>query len=146
MKGVLYLTVQKVAQLFGEERARADGKDVATARPVAIGTVYSYVRDSRAPKVGGRPPGRYTNNPMPLPSRVDGSDDTGPGPQAVWFPGEGESLADLERRIRAWWHSRTGRGVGGGRRPRVREQPSTCACGCGQDIEPGAMCDRRVAG
>ncbi len=109
-----WLTVADVARIFTEENqrkeddlARADGRAPVTVRPVAIRTVYAYVQWSR-PAPAGRPPNRYEHNPMPMPEHLDDQ-------RPLWLPPEGETLADVERRLRAWWTSRPGPGVGGGR-------------------------------
>lgn len=117
-----FLRVTDIARLWGQERARAryreqcraDGRQpepgeeaaaVDAAGPVAVRTVYAYRRESLR--------GRYRDNPMPLGVYPDEQPKRGQIP--VWAPEEGETLAELEQRVRAWWHTRPGPGAGGGR-------------------------------
>lgn len=123
-----FFTVRDIARMWGQERAHAAGQDVASAPPLAEKTVYSYLKHSQPAKPGRRQKRRYADNPMPLPVYLN--DDGEPvdqergrrGQQPIWLPGEGETLAEMERQIRAWWHSRPGPGVGGGR---PRKHPRT---------------------
>jgi hypothetical protein len=108
-----FFRLTDVARIWGEEaarvQARAAGKDesaaVAAARPVSESAVRKYRVQSLR--------GRYAAQPMPLPIYPD--DPPKPGQQPLWVPEDGETLDDLERRLRAWWHARPGAGVGGGR-------------------------------
>jgi hypothetical protein len=101
-----YLTVTDIMRIWSEERGQ----------PVSRRTVYAHLDDSR-PDVPGQPrrkrPRRYQGNPMPMPAG-----DVGQRQPLLWEPAPGETVADLERRLRAWWHSRVGRGAGGGRQTR----------------------------
>lgn len=117
-----FFTAADVARIFTEERqakenddARADGRAPVTVRPTAVRTVYAY-RWWSLPAPAGQPPHRYQDNPMPAPVQLDGQ-------RPIWVPAAGETLAELERRFRAWWNSRPGPGVGGGR-PR-KDRPVT---------------------
>jgi len=146
-----FFRARDIARMWGEERAIAAGNDPATAEPVDVDTVYSYVKHSQPPRRPGARPRRYATNPMPLPTYLN--DDGGEldpvngrrGQQPLWLPEEGETLADLERRLRAWWHSRPGPGVGGGRPRKNPARTSPCPCGCGEQVAPGTMCDRSAA-
>lgn len=139
----LFLRASDIARMWGEERARAraraEGRDeaaaVAAAVPVKLRTVYRYVQQSRT--------GLYRTNPMPMPEYPD--DEPKPGQIPLWLPEEGETVDDLERRVRAWWHSRPGPGVGGGRPPKQRRERVSCPCGCGELVAAGSMCDRSAA-
>jgi hypothetical protein len=88
-----------------EQFAQAEAKAVAGAKPLAVRTVYKYLQLSRN--------GRYENNPVPVPEYPEG--DSRHARIPVWVPEQGETVNDLEARLRAWWHSRPGPGVGGGR-------------------------------
>jgi hypothetical protein len=140
------LRASDIAQLWGEERARARahaaGLDaaataaaVAAAEPVKDRTVYRYLQQSKT--------GMYRTNPMPMPDYPDERPKRGQIP--IWVPDEGETVADLERRVRDWWHSRAGAGVGGGRPRKVPAQTVPCPCGCGERVSPGTRCDRSVS-
>jgi hypothetical protein len=145
-----FFLVRDVARMWGEERTRAAGGDVATAEPVSERTVYNYVKHSQPAKPGRRPR-RYAANPMPLPTYLnDDGGDVDPqrgrrGQQPIWLPADGQTLAELERLLRAWWHSRPGPGVGGGRPRKAPAQGVQCPCGCGELVAPGTMCDRSAA-
>lgn len=145
-----FFRVRDIARMWGEERARAAGRDVATAEPVAEETVYSYLKHSQPPKPG-RKSRRYAENPMPLPTYLnDDGDPVDPqrgrrGQQPIWLPAEGQTLEELEHELRGWWHSRPGPGVGGGRPPKQRAEQVPCPCGCGELVAPGTMCDRSAA-
>ncbi len=146
-----FFRVRDIAHMWGEERATAAGQDPATATPVSEDTVRSYLKHSQEPRRPGAKPRRYATNPMPLPTYLN--DDGGAvdpvhgrrGQQPIWLPAEGETLADLERRLRAWWHSRPGPGVGGGRPRKNPAQAVQCPCGCGELVAPGTMCDKSAA-
>lgn len=109
-----FFTVRDIARMWGAERAATLGH--AQAAPLARDTVLSYLKHSK-PDRPGRQPHRYANNPMPLPTYIN--DDGEPvgdgrdrrGQQPIWLPDEGETLDGLERRLRAWWHSRVGPGA-----------------------------------
>jgi hypothetical protein len=104
LAGRSYLLVADVAKIWGQERARARGVThpvaLRDAAPVAITTVWSYLKESK-------PNGRYGDNPVPAPThhtRVP-----------MWIPAEGKSIEYVADTLRDWWHSRRGRGAGGGR-------------------------------
>jgi hypothetical protein len=135
-----FFLVQDIARMWGEERARAAGKEIADATPVAAATVHSYIKHSKP-----GPRSRYADNPMPAPTYLGADDPEASmhGRTPIWQPEDGETMADLEHRIRAWWHSRVGPGVGGGPKPKVTTV--ACPCGCGQQVAPGSMCDQAAA-
>jgi hypothetical protein len=108
---------------------------VTALRPVARRTVYEYLKRARTPG------GLYFSNPPPLPT-YQRDDQPRQGQIPVWVPDDGEDLPGLERRIRAWWHSRAGAGVGGGR-PWPRREP--CPGDCGKRVSPGSTCDECAA-
>ncbi len=98
-----YLTRADVARIGGEEVARLRGEDPANAAPLALSTITAHVRDSQPGS--GR---RFENHPMPLP--VYGNDNAQRrGQIPLWWPQEGETVADLEARLRHWFASRRGR-------------------------------------
>jgi hypothetical protein len=132
-----WLTLTDVARIFGEERAIAKGEDPTTALPVARATVTSYMKRYKV----GTP--RYGINPMPTATYPDPTLSP-PGQQPLWVPEAGETVEDVERRLRAWWNSRVGPGVGGGRKPRVPAQQVPCACESGAMVAPGTRCDECV--
>ncbi len=79
-----------------------DVHDPASAPPLAAATISAYLRDSR-------PGGRYQDTPIPAPT-YDNDTAVRSGQHPRWIPEEGETLADLEQRLRAWFASRPVRG------------------------------------
>lgn len=134
-----WLTLTDVAKIFGEERAVAAGQDTATAPPVSRETVTSYMFRYRA----SNPNPRFGTHPMPTATYPDPTMSPR-GQQPLWVPDPGETIDDVERKLRAWWHSRVGAGVGGGRPPRVPAQLVPCACESGAMVAPGTRCDECV--
>jgi len=111
-----FFLVTDVARMWGEERARQQGKDPATAKPLSSKTVWWYLNQSMEARPGRRR-NLYADNPPPLPVHLHLR-------ALAWFPDPGETLADLERRLRLWYHSRPGQGAGGGRPPKTPRQPA----------------------
>lgn len=140
-------TLADVARMWTEERARQKGMDPTEVRPVTAKTVSANIAWSR-PAAPGRPPNRYQNNPMPLP-RYPEPDKPIQGQHPYWEPEPGETIEDLERRIRDWWSTgRVGRGRPGLRRAFVprpgRRRWAPCPCGSGLKVAPGKSCERCV--
>ncbi len=94
-----YLTAQEVGVLFGQERARQNGQDPATAAPISPKTVWAYVSHSRMED------GRYRDFPIPMPEYPNPSLPPA-GQHAQWYPAEGQTVEDLERDLREWWRER----------------------------------------
>ncbi len=145
-----FFLVRDIAKMWTEERAAAAGLPVALTPPVVDATVRSYVKHSRPTRPGTRQH-RYETNPMPAPVYLDPNGrEVNPagdlrGYTPYWYPADGEDLAGLERRLRAWWHSRLGPGAGGGRPRKAPPRRVRCGCGCGEQVIPGSMCDRSAA-
>lgn len=129
-----FLRLSDVLRIWGQERARAharaNGQDeeaaVAAARPVAEATYRDYYRQSLA--------GRYVDRPMPMPSYPEGG--TRRGQHPLWVPEQGETLDDLEQRLRTWWNSRPGAGAGSGP-PRLKFTPAEARVIARQFAESG---------
>jgi hypothetical protein len=105
-----YLTTADVGRILGECRAQLLGPG-HEATPLSADYVRQLVTHSRRTRTT---PGRYSGpgkTPMPLPD---------PGlRQLIWSPKIGETLSDVDRRIRNWYlNERPGQGAGGGPKPK----------------------------
>lgn len=134
-----WLTLTDVARILGEERAIANGQDPATAEPVSRNTVKSYLNRYQP----DNPNRQFGDHPMPRPVYPDAARPLR-GQHPLWIPGPGKTVADVERGLRAWWHSRVGAGVGGGPKPRVPVQQVPCVCESGAMVAPGTRCDECI--
>lgn len=107
-----FFTTADVARMFGQEHAIKYGKDPAEAKPLSKETITRYINDSKPddPAHPRKRPGKYAARPIPTPRHVEG-----PRTPFIWRPKPGQTMADLERELRAWYHSRDGQGAGGGR-------------------------------
>ncbi len=120
-----FFDIDDVARIFGEEHAHRVGSTTAT--PLSKETVWDYVKRSR-------PGGRYAERPMPAP--------VGGVRTLIWMPGEGQTLADLERELRVWFTGRPGHGAGGGHKPKPRD--TWCPCGCKTMVIAGSACPKEL--
>lgn len=113
-----FLTVEDVMRIWGQERARAQGKDPQNAEPVSRATVLRYIQAN--PGGAGKRPSRYAHNPPPAATHITAK-------SLIWLPAENETVAGLELRLRQWWRSRDGQGAGGGRKPSVTKSAAQLA-------------------
>lgn len=131
-----FLTVNSVARLFSEHA----GKDISER------TVRNFVYESQKPPEGGRPR-RYVKKPIPMPQGLanDGTPtaELARGVKAVWAPGPGQTMAQLEASLLDWWDSRPGTGSGG-RATENQPRRVRCWCGCGQLVARDTMCDEAI--
>lgn len=105
-----YLTATEIGKIWGEERAKALGKDPQHAAPISVRTVWAYVWHSTHPR------GRYfgVEPQMPMPEYPN-PDLPHAGQHAQWWPKTTKRM--LEEELRNWWNNRptagTGRRAGG---------------------------------
>ncbi len=120
-----------VLRLWNEEQARLGRK------PIKLRTVYATIASCQ-PAAPGKPPNRYQDRPIPMPEYPH-PDRPRAGQTPFWRPAAGESLAELEQRLREWWASRPGRGRPGVRQA-FRTRQRRCGCGSGVFVDAGSPC------
>lgn len=134
------LYAEDVLRLWNDEQAKKGRK------PIKLKTVIANIGYS-FPAAPGKPPNRYQHKPMPLPTYPD-PDRPRAGQRPYWEPGPGETVLDVEERLRAWWNDRPGRGRKGIERPyktrgpRKAPQRRACGCGSGLKVPSGQSCGR----
>lgn len=113
-----YMTLTDAGRVIAEAAARRRGEDPATAEPLDRETVRRMAGET----LPGRKAGRYhtKGNPFPQATKVG----SGRTAQLVFFPKDGETLADLARDFVRWSDKRPGYGAGARQRTGTRRVPA----------------------